>query len=342
MVKKILFVTNSHSVFSEPLQAAFKAHGCEIYISDYRGNAVLTPGKFIHRVVAKFPRLCKQGILNLAQWHSDYKTLAEAKAFKPDLIFVVKGKDIHRSILKKLRSITRTANYYPETFDHWERIQDLASQYDYFFNYDSEVVNKLKEQGRAGAYYIPFAADLDKNAKEPDFTGRKYNISFVGSFMPIRYTQRETILAQVKDLGVNVWGNKAWLETSLKDYYHGRPSTEEMLNIYRQSKIVVNIDLMQGVAGSGVNLRPFEITAAGALLMNHDDRKDIFNLFEEGKEFISFKGPEDIRSKVEYYLSHEEERSRLARAGFVRTQKTHTYTDSVDVILAVINHAYTS
>ena len=154
--------------------------------------------------------------------------------------------------------------------------------------------------------------------------------------MPVRYTQRETILGRVKDLGLNIWGNKAWLGTGLKDYYHGRPETEEMLEIYRQSKIVVNIDLMVGVEGTGVNLRPFEVTSCGAMLLNHDDRKDIFNLSEEGKEFISFLGQEDIRRKVEHYLNHEEERLKIAKAGFEKTRDGHTYANRIKTIFDII------
>ena len=157
--------------------------------------------------------------------------------------------------------------------------------------------------------------------------------------MPVRYAQRETILSRVKDLGLNIWGNKAWLETDLKDYYQGRPSDEEMLEIYRQSKIVINIDLMLGVEGTGVNLRPFEVTSCGALLFNHNDRKDIFNLFEDGREFVSFQGTEDIRGKVEYYLNHEQEIEAVARAGFEKTKNSHTYLKRIQEVLNIVNYS---
>lgn len=335
---KVLLVSTKHSVFEKPILKAFQALGHEVQITDYWGNAVLMPNKFIHRTVEKLPSLIKNPIRNLARWQVDFKILAKANSYQPDLIFVLKAKDIHFSILKQLRQIGKVANYYPETFDHWNRIKSIASHYDYFFNHDSEVVRRLKETGAKHAYYLPFSANLDLETGFPSrnsvsFGQRKYPVSFIGSFMPIRYTQRETILSQIKDLGLNIWGNKAWLETSLKDCYRGRPSDEEMLEIYKQSKIVVNIDLMLGVEGTGVNLRPFEVTSCGALLLNHDDRKDIFNLFKEGREFISFKGPEDLREKVAYFFSHAKELEAVAKAGFEKTKNSHTYLKRIQEAL---------
>ena len=334
--KKILLVSTRHSTFEKPISRAFSSLGHEVCLVDYRDNVILMPGGFIHQIVARLPSFIKKHILNLAQWRVDLKILAKAEVYQPDLIFILKAKDINPVILKKLRMIGKIANYYPETFDHWNRIKMIAPYYDYFFNYDPEIVKRLKEVGYPNSYYLPFSADIGPEAVWSDFSQRKYAISFVGSFMPIRYAQRETILSQVKDLDLNIWGNRAWLGTSLKDYYRGYPDTEEMSKIYRQSKIVINVDLMIGVGGTGVNLRPFEVTACGAMLLNHDDRKDIFNLFKEGKEFVSFKGPEDIRQKVEYFLHHQNELEAIAQAGFERTKSDHTYLKRIGDIMNII------
>lgn len=334
--KKILLVSTKHSIFEQPIRGAFRSLGHEVKTVDYWGNAVLMPGEFIHRVIARLPLFIKNSIRGLARWQADWKILAAAQFFRPDLIFVLKAKDIHFSILKKLRAIGKVANYYPETFDHWNRIKSIAPHYDYFLNYDSEIVRRLRKMGCQNAHYLPFSAEMDSEKVWPDFSQRKYAISFIGSFMPVRYTQRETILNQVKNLGLNIWGNKAWLDTSLKDFYRGRPSDEEMLEIYQQSKIVINIDLMLGVEGTGVNLRPFEVTSCGALLLNHDDRKDIFNLFADGKEFVSFKGPEDVRFRAERFLNNEKELIKIAKAGFEKTKTAHTYLKRIEEALDLI------
>lgn len=337
-MKKLLLITSTYVAFDKPFRKAFESLDWSIQAVDYWGNKILQPGNILHRAVNKLPNTLKLKIVDLAQWHIDYKIIAKAKSFKPDLIFMIKAKKIHTSTLLELSKIAPTANYYPETFNHWNSIRRIAHNTNYFFNCEPEIVRKLNEMRYGNAYYLPFSADIDPNAtfsRNP----KKYDISFVGSFNPVLYAHRETILKQVKDAGLNVWGNKAWLDTSLKDCYRGRPRDEEMFKIYNESKIVVNIDLLKGIGGIegiGVNLRPFEVTSCGAMLLNHDDRRDIFNLFEDGKEFISFKGSEDIKQKVEYYLNHEEERLKIAEAGFNRVKNDHTHVKRIGEIIKTI------
>jgi len=336
MNKKLLFVTTKHSVFEEPIKNTFLYFGFDVKMIDFRDSVILMPETIIHRLVSKLPGKIKSNLYQRAYNSVDRKILKVAHEFKPDYIFVLKAKDISIATLDELRKIGKTMNYYPETMDHWEVIKKISPHYDYFLNYDSFVVDLLNKNKLGSAHYIPFSADLNKSDEWQADVEYKYSIAFVGSFLKGRYSEREKILDKVKDLGLHIWGNKAWLETSLKNYYRGRPSTEEMLKIYHDSKIVINVDLMPGTPGTGVNLRPFEVTAAGSLLLNHDDRKDIYNLFADGREFASFKGPEDIREKTQYYLDHNEERLRIAKAGFERTKRDHTYLDSFKKIIEII------
>jgi len=337
-MRKVLLVATRHSIFNQPVRRAFLGAGISLEEVDYRGNFILMPGLFTHRVAARLPAILRRPIFKFAQDSVDRKILKKAKQFKPDLIFILKAKDVGLGTIDKLRIISKTANWYPETFDHWENIRVIAPHYNYFFCYDPDLVESLKVQGYGGARYLPFCAEINNVSARPCLSKRKYDITFIGSFMPIRYAQREVILSQVKDLGLNIWGNKAWLGTSLRDCYRGRPSTEEMLQIYRDSKIVINVDLMVGIPGSGVNLRPFEITSCGALLLNHNDRRDIFNLFEDGKEFISFNGAEDIREKVLYCLQNQSKLDEMAVAGFEKTKARHTYANRIEEVINIIKN----
>ena len=184
---------------------------------------------------------------------------------------------------------------------------------------------------------MPFSSNIDKDAQWSAPEKFKYNITFIGTYSKEWYAERETILNAVKDLGLNIWGNKLWLDTSLRDYYRGRPSMEDMADIYHNSCIGINADISTKIAGTGVNLRPFEVTAAGSMLLNRDDRKDIFNLFKDGEEFISFHDAAEARKKAEYYLSHTDERNKIARAGFERSKRDHTYIKRFTEIFNLIS-----
>jgi len=337
LMKKVLLVATGSSTFFPPIRNTFKNYGFEVTFIDYWGNFVLDTKSLAHRIVKKLPKAVSNIIIKLARQSIDKKILRTAKKIRPDCIFVTKGQDIAFDTLDSLRKLSTTVNYYPETMDQYDLIKSIVPHYTYFVNYDPYVVDLLKKEDFDNVIYIPFSADLDKNEKWEKPDEFDYNISFIGTFYPKLYAEREDILKEVKDLGLFVWGNKAWLDTELKDRYQGHIKTEDIQTIYKKSKIVINADISTEVEGTGVNLRPFEVTAAGAMLLNRDDRKDIFNLFKDGEEFISFSGANNVREKAKYYLEHEDERLKIAEAGFNRTRTGHTYSDRIGEILKIIN-----
>ena len=333
-MRKLLLVSQKYSIFTDPLTHAFLQLGWEIKFIDYLGTPLLMTNTWSQWIFDKFPKFIYEPLRKREFKKIDKRISHAVRQFKPDLVFVSKGKNISNAALDELTSITTVINWYPETMDHWERISNIASHYSHFFSFDPEVVSELQKTGYQNAHYLPFCADIQKDAVYPT-KSYKYNVSFIGSYEPTRYQEREKILSQLKDLDLHIWGNKAWRSTSLKDHYHSYATKEEVHQIHRDSKIVLGMHVF-GIGGTGINVRPFDITGDGGFLLNHDERKDIFNLFEDGKEFVSFQGQSDIREKTQYYLAHDEEREQIAQAGFERTRRDHTYLDRIATILEII------
>ena len=48
-------------------------------------------------------------------------------------------------------------------------------------------------------------------------------------------------------------------------------------------------------------------------------------LFEEDKEIVMFKSPEELVEKAAYYLTHDKEREEIARAGHRKVMNCYTY-----------------
>jgi len=334
-MKKLLLISQKYSLFTEPLRRTFTEFGWAVSFLDYWGTPILMPYTLRHRIAAKLPVRIKEKIIQRELMKVDNEILRTARSLKPDLILVSKGKSISPAVLDELKQICVTANWYSETMDHWERISRTAPHYTHFFSFDPVVVQRLNERGYASAHYLPFCADIPKNAQFPEGKVFRNNITFVGSFEKTRYARRETLLSAVKDLGLSIWGNKAWRQTSLKECYRRFVPREQLFDLYRESKVVLGMHVF-GVAGSGTTNRPFDVTGAGAFLLNQDERRDIFNLFRDGQEFISFHDEHDLRKKVEYYLAHDDERETIARAGFERTRRDHTYLDRVQKVLHII------
>jgi spore maturation protein CgeB len=96
-----------------------------------------------------------------------------------------------------------------------------------------------------------------------------------------------------------------------------------MYSILKSSLITVNrhIDVAKNYAA---NMRLYESTGVGTMLLT-DYKDNLHELFEIGKEVETYKTKEELADKVKYYLTHEKERGKIARAGQKRTLKDHTY-----------------
>ena len=96
------------------------------------------------------------------------------------------------------------------------------------------------------------------------------------------------------------------------------------------AKIVVN-NLHFGEIW-GLNVRAFEAAGIGAFQMI-DWRSGLDQLFEDGKEIVSFRNMDDLRDKVDYWLNHPQERLEIANAGKRRAHAEHTYHLRLSLLL---------
>ncbi len=68
------------------------------------------------------------------------------------------------------------------------------------------------------------------------------------------------------------------------------------------------------------NMRAFEAAAAGALLFQEAENRELPGYFRAGQEYVSYTD-ENLEQRLEHYLSHEEERARLAAAAHERVRE---------------------
>ena len=57
-------------------------------------------------------------------------------------------------------------------------------------------------------------------------------------------------------------------------------------------------------------------------------------LFEEDKEIVFFKTPEEMLEKADYYLEHDTERRQIAAAGRRKALNCYTYNKKMRELLA--------
>lgn len=105
------------------------------------------------------------------------------------------------------------------------------------------------------------------------------------------------------------------------DYYREAPL------VYKNSKINLNISLKS--IQNGIPLRVFDIMGCGGFLLTNY-QADLFRHFEPDVDFVYYNDYEDCLSKIAYYLEHEEKRRQIARNGYEKIKKLHTFLNRVE------------
>ncbi|MCL5995551.1 MAG: glycosyltransferase [Chloroflexi bacterium] len=171
--------------------------------------------------------------------------------------------------------------------------------------------------GHQQVFWLPLAAALDVHRRME--LPKIYEVGFVGNIM--RDHHRTARVRRLRMLAAKYRTN---------DFFRSYTS-DELSHVYSQSRIVFN----NSVAGD-VNMRIFEGTACGALMLTDAVRNGLDELFDIGREMAIFGDDEDLFAQIEYYLVHEEERAHIASAGYARTCAEHTYIHRVRALLDAV------
>ena len=203
------------------------------------------------------------------------------------------------------------------------------SGFDIIFSSFPHFVERFRKMGVA-SYYQPLAFDPRVLEKMGEYQ-RIYPVTFIGGISQLHakgYQLLET-LAELLPIGVWGYGLESVPEDSpIRKRHNGEVWGLDMFSLLSQSRITLNrhIDVAENYAN---NMRLFEATGCGALLIT--DHKDNLNeLFEIGKEVVSYRSIEECVALVKYYMQNPEEGEEIARAGQERTLRDHTYTKRME------------
>ena len=111
------------------------------------------------------------------------------------------------------------------------------------------------------------------------------------------------------------------------DYY------SEMPLVFKKSRINLNISLRS--IKSGIPLRAFDIMGCGGFLLSNY-QEDFLENFTPGVDFVCYENEKDLLQKIDYYLTHEEERITIAKNGHDQVAAAHTYRHRVREMLSAV------
>lgn len=148
--------------------------------------------------------------------------------------------------------------------------------------------------------------------------------------------RRRALIELSKQFRVNVYSNSNVSDLVRVQYCGSADYWSEMPKVFHESKINLNFTIPN--IKSGIPLRVWDVLGAGGfLLTNYQAEMPLY--FDEGEDFVCFDGLEDLTHKAAYYLTHEKKRSEIARNGYEKVKKYHSYVNRIETILNTITMA---
>ncbi len=100
------------------------------------------------------------------------------------------------------------------------------------------------------------------------------------------------------------------------DYYLSMPY------VFKNSNINLNISLRS--IQRGIPLRAMDIMGCGGFLLTNY-QEDMLQFFVPGEDYVYYESRADLMDKLDYYLTHEDERKAIAESGYRKVAADHTY-----------------
>ncbi len=169
---------------------------------------------------------------------------------------------------------------------------------------------------------------------------RRYACTFVGG-LTAAHARGTAFLEYVAKSGtVDFFGygkNILRSDSPIRPRHHGEVWGLDMFRVLAESSITINrhIDVAEDNAN---NMRLYEATGVGTMLLT-DAKKNLGDLFEVGKEVVTYRDESDAVRLIRYYTQHPEERDAIAKAGQARTLREHSYKNRMRELLQILNDA---
>ena len=280
----------------------------------------------------------------------------KVKEEKPDLCFFeLITNQIKPETIRKITRSGKTITYNWFTDDEW-RFEMFSKHYAPLFDWvsttDFKAIVKYRKTGYKNVIKTEWACNNFLYKPDMFKLHKKFehDVSFIGK----AYGNRPYLIDMIKNAKINVeaWGG---------GWPNGRISQKEMVRLFHQSKINLNLskasknlsltyllgvlfnrDITNEVHINSPNEwiprikflvnepvgqikgRVFEISGCREFLLTEYTDK-LENYYVDGKEIAIFKNERELIQKIEYYLNEEKERTSIADAGYKRTMKEHTY-----------------
>lgn len=284
-------------------------------------------------------------------WYDEYfdnlsdmnRLLVETvRAQRPDVVFFAPFRNqVSPAALAEIREIATTIAWFAD--DQWryeEYSREYSAHFDLVVTTDPWSVGKYRSEGRR-VLLSQWAGDSNDAGPVIGDDEYRHDVTFVGQKTP----HRDWFVKYLRKKGIDVhcfgkgWGG-------------ARVSFKEMGEIFRTSRINLNLSnsvnhdirqifhsprslamtLLHKKNVEQIKGRHFEIPGAGGFQLSYYVSA-LERYLVPGTEIAVFDSPADCVRQVEYFLTVDEDRRAIARAGYDRVQREHTWDHRMAEVL---------
>ncbi|MBN2373079.1 glycosyltransferase family 1 protein [bacterium] len=336
MNRRILFVGVFDVPWSDniPLKRAFEETGNAVDVFNYRTAArdfasVYKPGslhyKFIERLsdCLKLP-FSPSYIANIGYTLNGRGSMNNAllkRVIKGgyDLVFIAKADIVNPSLISKIKRYADTWYFFMDPPDISFKMN--APKYAKAAARSSasctRVLRSFKKAG-ARSFFIP--EGVDARIFYPRESKKRWDVTFVGT----RTWKRKRLLDSLQRYGIKV-------NTFGKGFPNGPVYTHDLAQLYRESKIILNLDR----PGGKFSIRVFQAMGTGSMLLSTYTR-DISLFFQRGGHLDWFTNLDECVKLIRFYLEDDDMREKIAFAGMQYVQASYSWERSAEKIFRVI------
>lgn len=151
---------------------------------------------------------------------------------------------------------------------------------------------------------------------------------------------RLSCVQRLKDFNVSIYGDSLWKRLLTDRNFSLFPP----VNYYRDLPFLynacsINFNATSRQMSEAVNQRVFDVPACGSFVLT-DYQMSLEELFDIGREIITYKDKDEIPGLVRYYLDNPDEREAVARTARERVLKEHTYKHRLGSMIDSMKQRY--
>jgi spore maturation protein CgeB len=272
----------------------------------------------------------------------------DAVDFVPDAVLIVNGFMLHRrayDLLHRLRiplALLLTESPY---LDGDQSVIMKKGHIAVTFTNDRNSVAPLTEQTGVRTVYLPHSFNPEIHRKREPVAEWRSDVFFHGALWP----ERKQLLEPLKSLPykMQIGGQEigATSAEELEEVMSTVISNREMACRFAATKIALNHHRTFCKADGGekhisngkaysLGPRAFEIAACGAFQLCDDTRPELVDVFDGS--VATYHDGDDLVKKIDYYLTHEDERQTMANDAYMRVQDCTFERRASDILIPAL------